>query len=576
MKDRSSIEKGRERLRLQQSYNIIARYGIDFVLDRGIVGRTRQYFVERLYDLPHLTRPLTTPEKVRYMLQDLGPIYVKVGQLISSQAQALPPEWADEMNKLQSDVRPFPYDEVRERVIAELGAPPEEIYASFDPTPLAAASLAQVHRATLQTGEQVIVKVQRPNIQNQVRADVGIMDWLAHLAEQRSRSARELGLVGFVDEFGGQVLQELNYNIEAYNNIRLEQDLIDIHGVRLPVIYNQYCTRRLLTMEFVDGFKITDLDAIEAAGYSRESLANAALRSTIKQILIDGFFHGDLHPGNLLVSRADGTIIYLDTGMVGELTVQQRFNLIGVLYDLFQQDVHGLAQDVRALSKPFHKVDEAAYQKDFERRIGRLMQMSTSSFSEIMNTVMDVLRENGLALDSSLTLAMKSIMQMEAISEVLFPGGGLLDTGLVTTVQLLREQVTPENITKVVKKEAGDTLREITQRLPSLQQATLSWLTQYEKGRFEVHLDFSGLDEPLVRLNAVVRQLVIGIMLTGVIIGSAIATGIAAFVGTERSALFTTVAFVGYITATLIAGGIALSMLWRLWAEWRRQRRDRY
>lgn len=576
MKDRSSIEKGRERLRLQQSYNIIARYGIDFVLDRGIVGRTRQYFVERLYDLPHLTRPLTTPEKVRYMLQDLGPIYVKVGQLISSQAQALPPEWADEMNKLQSDVRPFPYDEVRERVIAELGAPPEEIYASFDPTPLAAASLAQVHRATLQTGEQVIVKVQRPNIQNQVRADVGIMDWLAHLAEQRSRSARELGLVGFVDEFGGQVLQELNYNIEAYNNIRLEQDLIDIHGVRLPVIYNQYCTRRLLTMEFVDGFKITDLDAIEAAGYSRESLANAALRSTIKQILIDGFFHGDLHPGNLLVSRADGTIIYLDTGMVGELTVQQRFNLIGVLYDLFQQDVHGLAQDVRALSKPFRKVDEAAYQKDFERRIGRLMQMSTSSFSEIMNTVMDVLRENGLALDSSLTLAMKSIMQMEAISEVLFPGGGLLDTGLVTTVQLLREQVTPENITKVVKKEAGDTLREITQRLPSLQQATLSWLTQYEKGRFEVHLDFSGLDEPLVRLNAVVRQLVIGIMLTGVIIGSAIATGIAAFVGTERSALFTTVAFVGYITATLIAGGIALSMLWRLWAEWRRQRRDRY
>lgn len=565
MKERSSIERGRERLRLQQSYNIIGRYAIDLAFDRGIIGSTRRFFLERLYNLPHLTRELTTPEKVRYLLQDLGPIYVKVGQLVSSQSQALPPEWAAEMNKLQSNVRPFPYDQVETEIINELGASPDDLYGTFNHQPLAAASLAQVHRATLKTGEQVVAKVQRPNIHNQVKADIGIMDWLATFAEQRSSWARDMGLVGVVDEFGSQVMLELNYGNEAYNAIRLDQNLSEIDGIRLPVIYSELCTERVITMEFVDGFKITDLDEIEAAGISREHLASTALRATIKQILIDGFFHGDLHPGNLLVNRADGDIVLLDTGMVGELDINQRLNLIGVLLALYQQDVRGLAQNIRALSQPFRQVDEKTYQKEFERKIGRLMQMTNVSFSVIVNTVMDVQRDNGLAFDPSLTLAIKSIMQMEAISSVLFPGTGLLDQGLATTLELVREEITPENITNVIKKEATYTLRELAQRLPSLQDATLGWLTQYEKGRFEIYHDMSGIDDKIEGMDRLVRQAIIGILLTGIIVGSAIATGIAAAFGLGEAGLFASVAFTGYIAATLLASFIIVALLWRLW-----------
>lgn len=572
MRERSSLEKGRERIRLQQSYNVIARYVIDLLLDRGVIGATRRFFIEQLYGLPHLSRTLTPPEKVRFMLQDLGPIYVKVGQLISSQAQALPPEWAQEMNKLQANVRPFPYAQVQEQIIAELGEPPEEIFGWFDPEPLAAASLAQVHRATLPSGEQVVVKVQRPNIQNQVKADVGIMDWLANLAEQRSGWARDMGLVGFVNEFGSQVLLELNYGIEAYNSVRLEGNLADIEGVRLPVIYDQYSTTRVLTMEFVDGFKITDLEAIEAAGFSREQLADAALRATIKQILIDGFFHGDLHPGNVLVSRDDGTIIYLDTGMVGELDVNQRLHLIGMLLDIQRQDVRGLALDTRALSQPFRKVNEKRFQQGFERQVGRLLQTTGTPFSVIMDTILNILRDNGLALDPSLTLATKSIMQMEAIGTALFPGGGLLDEGLPATFELVRQQITPENVTNVVKKEASYTMREVAQNLPSLQEATASWFNQYKKGRFEIYHDFSGLDEPLEQLTGMTRQLLIGILLAGIIIGSAIATGIAAAFGGERSGLFSTIAFSGYVAATIVAVTIVLTILWRLRSGQRRRR----
>ncbi len=573
MKERSNLDKGRERLRLQQSYNIIGRYAMDLVLDRGIIGSIRRFFLEKLYNLPHLTRRLTTPEKVRYMMQDLGPIYVKVGQLVSSQAQALPPEWAAEMNKLQSNVRPFPYHQVEAQIVSELGSPPDVVYGSFDHQPLAAASLAQVHRATLKTGEQVVAKIQRPDVQNQVKADVGIMDWLANFAEQRSGWARDMGLVGFVHEFGRQVLLELNYGNEAYNAIRLENNLAEIEGIRLPVIYNAFSTNRLLTMEFVDGFKITDLDEIEALGISRENLANIALRATIKMILIDGFFHGDLHPGNILVNRADGDIVLLDTGMVGELDFNQRLNLIGVLLALFQQDVRGLAQNVRALSKPFKPVvDEKAYLKEFERSVGRLLQMTTVSFSEVINTVMAVQRDNGLAFDPSLTLAVKSIMQMEAISTVLFPGAGLLDQGLATTLELVQEQITAENITNVLKKEVTSTVREVAQRLPTLQDATLRWLNQYEKGRFEVYHDFSNLDDSIGQTGRLIRQLIIGVLLTGVIVGSAIATGIAAAFGLERSELFTTVAFIGYVAATIFAGLFIIALLWRLWRDRPKQR----
>ena len=281
MKQRSSLQKARESLRLQNSYNTISLYGMDFALDRGGIGATRRFFVEKLWGVPQPPEPVPLPGKARLLLQELGPIYVKVGQLISSQAQALPPDWAEQFAKLQSNVRPFPYDQVNEIITAELGAPPEQLFATLDHQPLAAASLAQVHRATLHSGEQVVVKVQRPNSQKQVKADVGIMDWLARLAAGRFGWARDVDLVGLVDEFGSQVLLELDYTIEAYNAFRLNQNLATIPGVRVPVFYDDLSTARVLTMEFVDGFKITDIATIEAAGFDRQTLAQDFLGSTL-------------------------------------------------------------------------------------------------------------------------------------------------------------------------------------------------------------------------------------------------------------------------------------------------------
>ncbi len=572
MKQRSSLQKARESLRLEHTYNTISLYGMDFVLDRGIIGNSRRFFLKKLYGVPQPDEPVPLPVKVRLMLQELGPVYVKVGQLISSQAQALPPDWAEQFAKLQSNVRPFPYEQVNEIIVAELGAPPEELFATIDHEPLAAASLAQVHRATLKSGEQVVLKVQRPNSQKQVKADVGIMDWLARLAAGRIGWARDIDLVGMVDEFGSQVLLELDYTIEAYNAFRLNQNLAIIPGVRVPVFYDNLSTRRVLTMEYVDGFKITNIPAIEAAGFDRAKLAQDFLRSTLKQVLIDGFFHGDLHPGNVNISRKDGTIIYLDMGMMGELDVRERMNLASLLFALNQGDVRGMGQAVRALSVPFRTVDEQVFQKAFERRVGRLMQQTNVPMATIMNDVMDVMRENGLQFNSDLTLAVKSIIQMEAIGLALFPKVGLIKEGVQITLELIQQEVTPEKIANTVIDEATFTIRQVMQELPSLQEATQGWLKQYKKGRFEVYLDTSGFNAPMAQLESLTRYIILGILLTGIIVGSAIATGIAAAFDVSRSELFTVIAFTGYMAATVIAAVLSLILLWQLWSKRPRRR----
>lgn len=318
-------------------------------------------------------------------------------------------------------------------------------------------------------------------------------------------------------------------------------------------------------MEFIDGIKVNNLDAIRAAGFDMEQLARDMMRSVIKQILIDGFFHGDLHPGNIFINRRDGTVVFLDVGMVGELSVRQRANMINLLLVMQQMDVRGLAQAARSLSVPFREVNEKQYQRDFERRVGRLMQQTNVPMADTMNEVMAVMRDNGLQLDPSLTLAVKSLMQMEAAAHVLFPGGGFVQLGMGMTLELVQKEITAENLTNIVKQEAAYTLREVAQRLPSLQEATLKWLDQYQKGRLEIYHDFSGLDEPVKRMEGLVRYVIIGILLAGMIVGSAIATGIAAAFAPDESGMFTRLAFAGYVGAMTLAVLLVLLFLWRLW-----------
>ena len=578
MEQVSTIDKMRENLRLQQVYNIFVRYGLDIAFERfPTIAAFRHNMQRWVWNLPpDLERP-SLPVKVRLMIEELGPTYVKVGQIVSSQASVIPPEWEEQLAQLQSDVPPFPGSQVREIIIEELGRPPEEIFASFEPTPFAAASTAQVHRATLHDGTEVVVKVQRPNIRNQMKADVGIMRNGARVLSGRIQALRAIDLSGMVDEFGSNAIRELDYTGEAYNAYRLTQNMAGIPGVHIPQVFPQYSTDRVLTMEFIRGVKISNLEAIDQAGLDRKVLAQNALRAIVKQLLIDGFFHADPHPGNVLVNTQTGDITFIDTGMVGELELAQRLNVIQLIIAVQQRDVDGMAAVMKNLSVPFvDKVDDKAYYKDFERTIGRVMiGGGAMDFGQAVSLALNLLRDHGLRLDPNLTLAIKALMQAQAIATLLFPAGGIVEDG----VQIIKEEalkmVTADKIADAAKKQLTMAAREAANNLPSLTDATTKWLNQYRKGRFEVYVDTSGLATEVNKVNRLGRQVVIALMLVGMIIGSAIATigiGLGDFEGDFWN-LISQIAVLSYVFSSLVAAAIVLRLAWR-WLRGRAPEKD--
>ena len=313
---------------------------------------------------------------------------------------------------------------------------------------------------------------------------------------------------------------------------------------------------------------MSNIEALEAAGLELQVVASNALRAVVKQLLIDGFFHADPHPGNVLVNLQTGEVTFLDCGMVGELDLTQRVNLIQLVLALQQQDVAGMGQILRNLSVPFvDKVDEKAYARDFERVIRRQMYVGGSAgFGQTVNQALDLLRSHGLRLDPNLTMAVKALMQAEAFVTLLYPDGGIVQEGADMIREMALQEITADKVVEVVKDQVMMTAREALKRVPSLQEATMGWLDQYQKGRFEVYVDTSGLDKSVDKLARLGRQMVLAMMLVGMIIGSAIATSVIAFIQPDERywGFASRLAYLGFVVPMVVAIFLVLRMLWRL------------
>jgi ubiquinone biosynthesis protein len=310
------------------------------------------------------------------------------------------------------------------------------------------------------------------------------------------------------------------------------------------------------------------LAAIEQAGLEKQPLAETTLRSMVKQLLIDGFFHADPHPGNLVVNIDTGVITYLDLGMVGELTMKQRFNIIDMFATMYQQDVHGLAQVLLGLCKPVRKVDEEAYFRDFERQVGRYLDVYTTNvpFGDVVNLIFAILQAHGLRLDAQLTLGIKAMVQAEAITRVLFPETDIVPWVNRYVQEFAVEKITAENVKKAVMKEGVGLMREILQRAPSLREATFQWLDQYNRGRFELHLDTTDLNRAIESTQKNINQVIVGLLLIGMIIGSAISSSFSVVSG-EWGNFLTRLAFFGYAGSMLVGMIFVIVLLRRIWRE---------
>jgi ubiquinone biosynthesis protein len=327
---------------------------------------------------------------------------------------------------------------------------------------------------------------------------------------------------------------------------------------------------KVLTLEFIDGVKPTRSEEIDAAGIDREVLADRMIRGAVKMLIIDGFFHGDPHPGNVIVELGSGRLTMLDTGMVGELTLQDRIKLGSLMMVVRNRDVVGLAQTLKALSTPFRETDEAQFYKHFERKLSPYLDpppgQKVELVAKVLPTAMDVLRESGYRLNPQLTLAIKAMTQAEAITTALVPewtGGEFTQRAVDAAFDFIPTVMTPEAIRAAAVKQASYFAREAAQQLPSFQEGALKWLQHLRRGAVRVELDTSGLNEQVKQLRGIAMMLSLSILVVGLVIGSAIAAGVGGVSDSPLAVVkdFSLAIFAG---ASLIGAGAVLYLGWRL------------
>ena len=543
-----------------QVQSIFLRYGFDILVDQHEIQEVRRFLREKLNREPGEMADRSTPEKVRLMLEELGPTYIKLGQMASSRSNIMPDEWYLELSRLQNEVAAFPADQVCAAVGRELGSPPEDLFKDFDYEPLGAASIGQVHTACLASDEPVVVKVQRPGIRPQIEADLEIIREAAYQLEKRTALGRKYGVTGVVDEFARSLMQELDYQNEGRNADRLLRNMATIPEVQVPFIYWNLSTDKILTMERIYGVKINDVDAMDRAGLDRKKLADVFINSVVKQILIDGFFHADPHPGNVLVNLETGVIVFIDLGMMGQLAPDQREDLGAIMQALQRRDTPDMVRIAMEVGMPYQPVDELKLRRSLDRIFDRYLEQSLSdiAFADMMSEILEALFDHGIRLPTELTLALKALIQSEEVARTLNPDIEIIDVARQAAQQLFMEQIRPE----VLFTRFGGELRDVMRLTRLIRTVGDQLLRQLQNGDLVFKLDMAGIPDQIQRLNMIANRVTAGVILVGMVIGSALAMGISP---EESWSFIPAMGMVGFILSMVLSLMLVVRVLMDIW-----------
>jgi predicted unusual protein kinase regulating ubiquinone biosynthesis (AarF/ABC1/UbiB family) len=362
------------------------------------------------------------PEDLADDLEAMGPTFVKIGQLLSSRSDLVPEVYLKPLSRLQDSVKPFSFDEVEHIILSELGARVSKAFSEFDPKPIAAASLGQVHFAALRDGRQVIVKVQRPEIRKQIAEDFETLTQIAEFLDAHTEFGRRYRFLTVLDEFRMTIQQELNYEREAQNLIALGENLAEFEKIRVPQPVSDYTTRSVLTMDFIQGRKITALSPLTRLDLNGAPLARELFNAYLKQIMVDGMFHADPHPGNVFLTD-DGHIALIDLGMIGRIGPVLQENLLKLLIAVSEADSEQAGEIIIGISR----TDENFNKEQFRRRMGQIIASSQNQSLEQLNvgkSLLDMSKtaiDNGLFVPSELTLLGKTLLQLDEIGKIIDP-----------------------------------------------------------------------------------------------------------------------------------------------------------
>ncbi len=528
--------------RYRQILTVLAKYGFDSLLDRLHIGS----YIET--NLPSLAakRPapldaLSDSARLRMALEELGPTFVKLGQILSTRPDLVPVPLIRELAKLQDQVPAFAFAQVQDILEEDLPAPPAETFARFQETPLAAASIGQVHRAVLQTGEEVIVKIRRPGIRETVAVDLEILYDLARLAERHLEEAAYYRPTTMVDEFARTLLKELDYRQEALHAERFRRLFQDNPAIRIPRVFPDLCTDRVLTMEYVAGIKASEAARLDEAGLDRRIIASRGANLLLEQVFVHGFFHADPHPGNLSILPGN-VICYLDFGMVGHVDRKSREVFAEMIIGYGERDAARITEAVLKIVEWDREPDRRALERDMARFMeGHLYKpLREVHLGDLLQEFMDLVAGHRLRLPPDIFLMIKALAEMEGIGRILDPEFDMAEKVSPFVARLALERRDPRRLLA----DALDSGRTV-----------LDLLKRIRQGEMRIGVDHRGLEPLLAGIERLSRQLFFGLLMAALLVGSSLI--LAAGAGPLLFGL-PGLAIAGYVLAAVLGGWLFL------------------
>lgn len=553
---KETISLMRDLPRIREIIGVFARHGFGDLVRRLNVQRTFERAGESL-EMPSEDAPpvLDPPVRARMALEQLGPTFIKLGQVMATRVDVLPPEWIAEFEKLQSSVPATDFAELEAELTRVWGQAPAERFSELDPHPIGSASIAQVHRAKLPDGQNVILKIRRPHIVGKIEADLRVLHHLASLVEFEFPDSRQYQPVRIVEQFAKSLRRELDLAQEAQHHRRFVENFASDPHIVIPSVYWEYTNEIVNVQSFIDGVPGNELDLLEPAGLDRRILAQRGADAVLKMILIDGYFHADPHPGNVIY-LPDNRIAFIDFGMVGRLPAPRRDEIVDLLAALAARDERGILNVLLdwtgevAVDEEKLAADLAEFMFNYEN-----LTLKDIRFGQLLNDVIAIMREHAITLPADLTLLFKALITLEGLGRQLDPEFQMVPHLTPFVRQVLLARYAPKALLKKGRRNAW----ELLSLVGGLPRDVSRLVKAARRGKVKIDLDLKRLDHFGLQIDRAASRLTLGIVTGCLIIGSSIVMTVPAG---PRLFDLPAFGFIGFLIAFL-------NSLWLIWSIWR-------
>ena len=507
-----------------------------------------------------------SPHRIRLVLEELGPSFVKLGQLMSTRADVFPREYIAEFKKLQDMVPPVPYDEIKAVIEREVGRPMTEIFAEFDPKSIAAASVGQVHIARLHSGEKVAAKIIRPGIERQIKQDLRLMYFLAGRVEKALELGRVIGATNIVREFERNITRELDMLVEAGSIEKFAKNFDDVDEIYIPKVHWEFTTRSVLVMEHIEGIKMDQVEKIRAAGIDPKEIALIGLRSFSRQLMLYGFFHADPHPGNTIVMY-DGRVSLVDFGITGYLDEEMMRQIANLFLGYAEHDYFMVMEALTDAGLINEDMDLKEFRNDLkdvsESFYGRSLQHVSAR--DVYDQMMDLVLKYHIRLPRNLLLLLKTFIQTEALGKILGSDASLLEVAKPFAKKLLKRGLNTQSLLRNLDRESR-TLSGYVKNIPKHLNDILRHTAEGTQG---IEVRHTGLGGVQTQVEKGVNRLTVGIIIAASIIAGAIILNSGqpvlefhlGFLGIKSISLTAILGIAGYVVATLLGIWLVVSIL---------------